>query len=429
MGRSPNLLDRILGLYGADPNTHIPEGQRKEALGTGLRNAGIATAMAGGRGHDSLTPGQALGVFMGTMGQTGQMMGAQNEAALRKDRLQQMIASGQMSPEKLQAIMLELISQGDNEGARSISEVLKSMSSGANDPWKSLANPLYNTATGEMVVPPGGLAGAEIDRNLNNLAYPEGDPGGKGWPAGTNVNVPQLEDGTKLWEQAEKTAEPVGSARNRRNRNLMQLPEYYRKEIKAIEPSYRLTSAALSQVPLAKNEGGGQMGAQLAMLYGFIRALDPNSVVREGEVRLVQEGAPLRQKAIQWYNSIIRDQSPILTDDMIDQLATTMAELKRSNEQYMGAIRGHYTGVLGQRLLPGEDLEALFRDPTQVVDMGGADDMLAPGRAGTANFMYDPASYDALTGRDFGGSRPGSAALSLEDQGIVDEIRAIVEGN
>jgi hypothetical protein len=136
--RKPNLLDRILGLYGADPATHIPQEQRKGALGEGLFQAGLQTVMAGGRGHDSLTPGQAIGSMLGGMRQQGPRMAGQQ----RMNKIREMAQNGMLSPQQLQAIMMELIASGSTEEAKVVASVLNSLASeGGNMQRFSAINP------------------------------------------------------------------------------------------------------------------------------------------------------------------------------------------------------------------------------------------------------------------------------------------------
>ena len=129
--RKPNMLDRILGLYGADPATHIPQEARRGALGEGLFQAGLQTVMAGGRGHDSLTTGQAVGSMLGGMRQQGPRM-AQEQ---RMNQIREMAASGQLSAPQLQAIMMELISAGQTEEAKVVASVLNSLGD-TQDSWQ-----------------------------------------------------------------------------------------------------------------------------------------------------------------------------------------------------------------------------------------------------------------------------------------------------
>lgn len=345
-GRKPNLLDKILGLYGQDPTSHIPEGQRGGALQKGLREAGLATLMAGGRGHDSLTTGQAIGTFLGTMQGTGARMGAENEAQRRKQQIQDMVSSGNMDPEQMQAIMMQLIASGSPEdlaAARTIAEVLKSQ--GGSDRYRNVPKGglIFDTATQKWLRPDGQGNFQEIERWV--------DVGGQ--------KVPQI-NGQMDWDQAiDKTMSP-GEIKRSYDSNLKWAVGKYENAIKPIEPSFRLTMAAIAQSDRAI---AGDGAAQLMLLYGFIRALDPNSVVREGEVRLAQEAATLRDQAIMWYNFMIDDKSKIMSPNMAVNITNVMKQLAASNQAFIASQRDQWAVNIGGHF--GID-QSLFRDPTAI---------------------------------------------------------------
>lgn len=372
-GRKPNLLDRMLGLYGQDPTSHIPEDQRSGALQQGLREAGLATLAAGGRGHESLTPGQAIGTFFGTLQGTGARMGAQNEAQQRKQQIQEMVDSGNMNPEQMQAIMMQLIASGTPEdlaAARTIAEVIKSQ--GGADRYRNVPKGglLFDTSTGKWLRPDGQGGVQEIDRWV--------DLGG--------MKVPEI-DGQLDFEQAQGKTMTPGEIKRSYDSNLKWAVGKYENAIKPIEPSFRLTMSAIAQSDRAI---AGDGAAQLMLLYGFIRALDPNSVVREGEVRLAQEAATLRDQAIMWYNFMIDDKSKIMSPNMAVNITNVMKQLAQSNMDFIGSQRDQWAINIGGHF--GID-QSLFRDPTAIFTSqisqfagigtaGSGQGKMAPGQAG-----------------------------------------------
>lgn len=105
-----NVLDRILGLYGADPGTHIPDpARRQEALGRGLMGAGQAIGAISGRGWDSPTVGQIISTGLGAMQQTGPTIAREQ----RQQQVQKMLEGGAMTVPQLQAAIQTLIASGD----------------------------------------------------------------------------------------------------------------------------------------------------------------------------------------------------------------------------------------------------------------------------------------------------------------------------
>ena len=388
--RKQSVLDRILGLYGADPGTHIPEEQRGTALGRGLFQAGLGAASISGRGHDRPSVGQHLANFMGTMGQTGPAMAQENLSLQRRAKIQQLIESGQMNADQMQAVMMELIGQGDYEGARSIGEVLKTMLAARSSQYIRSPDPIYNTDTGEWIYPDMGEAGGAVKRNVK-VAYPQGDPGNIGIAAGEQVSVPQREDGSYVWPLAVDAGESDASKANRYSGNIRSLTKEYEKAVNRVEPSFRLTHAAIGAAGSAR---AGDGAAQLGLLYGFIRALDPNSVVREGEVRLAQEAAPFRMRMIQLYNDFIANKSPIMAPEMVDMMVEFMTRLEESNVTWLGSQRHHYGTIMANEVLGGPRMD-LFRDPLTIMGAGGGNPL---GSAG-APLIYSQEDYDRMLER------------------------------
>jgi hypothetical protein len=116
--RKPNILDRVLGLYGSDPNTHIPEGQRNEALRTGL-GAGAQALRAASMQGVPMSAFERIGLAMGGMGQAGQIMGDQQ----KKQKLEALLMSG--STADLQLAFRQALASGDNEMAQLIGQQLQ----------------------------------------------------------------------------------------------------------------------------------------------------------------------------------------------------------------------------------------------------------------------------------------------------------------
>jgi hypothetical protein len=128
--RAPSLLDRILGMYGADPTSHVPEQHRQGGIGAGLKGAGLAMLQASGASPGGFQQGLPQILGAGVMG-WDQSRGIYAEALKKQaqqDQLRQMIESGASSSEQLQAIMMELIASGDMDGAKVVGDALKTMS-------------------------------------------------------------------------------------------------------------------------------------------------------------------------------------------------------------------------------------------------------------------------------------------------------------
>lgn len=353
--RKPNFLDRILGLYGADPATHIPDEQRKGALGQGLREAGIATLLAGGRGHESLTLGQTAGTIMGTLRGTGARIGAANTKAQQQAQMQAMVDSGDLGIDQLKAIQMQMLANGDNEGAKTVGAVLQQLiAAEKGQQFIKSKDPIYDTRKGEWIYP-------------DTKASMKPDS----WQDLGNVKVPVF-GVTPDWEHALMKGRNPNSDLRRADSNIKWVISAYDKAIKAVEPSYRLTKTALKAARDGDVEKDGAV--QLALLYGFIRALDPNSVVREGEVRLANEAKNLRDLAISYYRFFAEgDYSKIMSPEQIRGIMDIMSRLEKENAAWLQGQQVYYGQTIGSQLgVPPN----MLRDPTvmfQSSEAGGAD--------------------------------------------------------
>jgi hypothetical protein len=110
--RKPGILDRVLGLYGSDPNTHIPGG-RNEALRKGLGAGADALMQAGMQGVPMSAFERANIALMGLQ-QGGPMIAQEKE----QQRLKALLQSGNDSD--LQLAFRQALSTGDNETAQLI---------------------------------------------------------------------------------------------------------------------------------------------------------------------------------------------------------------------------------------------------------------------------------------------------------------------
>jgi hypothetical protein len=270
-GHKQNFLDRILGLYGADPGTHIPEEERKGALGEGLFQAGLNTVMAGGRGHDSLTPGQALGSMLGGLRGQGARMAAQT----KKNKLQTMIDAAQGDPIKMRAIMMELISEGSQESLAAAKIIQDYISSGAGGKAAegytlSEGQRRYDPSNQEVAFNP--KAGTSPFDGLEKIDL--GDTVGYADASGQIVRAYRKQDANQLRDDFDKQTEEYAMVAERLG---------------------TLESAATDPSP----------AGDIAMVFAFMKLMDPTSVVRESEYAKAANAAGVPDRIRRLYNNLI----------------------------------------------------------------------------------------------------------------------------
>ena len=163
-----SFLDRLLGLYGNDPNSHIPAEHRREARGNALMAGGINVLANAGAGFDAQSPGQAIG---------NALQGAHAGAAQYGSNLQQQdmqaklreIADSGASDAQLQAMMQELIVQGGPENMKAAQSLAQIISARAGQNLRD--RPLV-TSPGQTVFDP--ATGKQEYANPNAPRAPQG---------------------------------------------------------------------------------------------------------------------------------------------------------------------------------------------------------------------------------------------------------------
>jgi hypothetical protein len=108
----------------------------------------------------------------------------------------------------------------------------------------------------------------------------------------------------------------------------------------------------------APNTGIGD----IALLYGYIRMLDPGSVVREGEITLTKEASSLAQRMLLVYNDLRKTEgkntlAPEVRRDILDAAMRTWNAQKAS----YAPIAEHYRRMAGEYgYRPGNVVLPLF---------------------------------------------------------------------
>lgn len=111
-------------------------------------------------------------------------------------------------------------------------------------------------------------------------------------------------------------------------------------------------------------ESAFKAGSDIAILYGFIKSLDPNSVVREGEVALTRLGVPALDDAARRLTNALKTGktadllTPALRKQFYGFAETDLANRARTYqeaESRIGGLASQYSGfgVDPSRVLPG----------------------------------------------------------------------------
>jgi len=255
------------------------------------------------------------------------------------------LESGAADPETLRKMFTQAIASGDIESAKSLGEVLKVIENRTNKPIDTGAYMVQ----GDGVNPETGKPEKYlIDRRTGEIKWTGVAP------------TPPASSG-----------EVENQRRFQREASLV---DDYRAETRPVIDAYNFIDTSLENASLAK---AGDPTAQVGLMYAFVKAMDPNSVVREGEIRLANAAAPVWARAQALYQDYVQGKSPAIPLQMVDQMVTYMKKMQAQKEDYMGQIYNNYTERAGRW---GVD-SAAFRAPPK--KYGTAPDPFAdliPGR-------------------------------------------------
>jgi hypothetical protein len=258
----PNLLDRLTGVSQyADPR------DAAAARRAGLLRLGTSLLAAGGPTQQPVGLGQGLGMGL-EAGRTAAAEAEQKSKAARMDMMRrQVLGAGLPFSQTVQALAM----LGDVPGATAMADISSKMAG---------AKPM------------------QVDlRDRVALIDPQ-----------TREVIDVLDKGadpTKDFDQERALANDFEARLSRRG-----LPGLI-----------QTVRGALSDRARARE---GDAAAQVNMLYAFITAMDPKSVVREGELALIRSAEPLIQQAQVWIKRNLEGQPVAIGVPILEQMADLM---------------------------------------------------------------------------------------------------------
>jgi hypothetical protein len=130
--------------------------------------------------------------------------------------------------------------------------------------------------------------------------------------------------------------------------------EFNNRTHEAVESFEQLVSGLQALDELQLDPRGSGAIAKVEALYTFVKGIDPGSVVREGEVRLVTEAQAIADRFKTFLDDVTRGRSPAVPDTVLDQLRSSFLRLqgglsRRINFHHDSAMRY----VAGEGFLEG----------------------------------------------------------------------------
>jgi hypothetical protein len=154
-----------------------------------------------------------------------------------------------------------------------------------------------------------------------------------------------------------------------------------RKEYTALTSDLRAINDSLGRMQKSAtiNSGAGD----IAMVYSYMKMLDPTSVVREGEYATAENTAGLPQKVVSMYNKIISGER--LTPEQRQQFLHSGETLAKDKVQRFGKLRGQFETIAKES---GADPNRIMLDEGSPVE--------APAAPTAGQGQIDPRAVDML---------------------------------
>ncbi len=132
----------------------------------------------------------------------------------------------------------------------------------------------------------------------------------------------------------------------------------------------RMQLAATTQIRGLTSKPNPTNQDDLALIYSMVRALDPESAVREGEINLLQKGMGLPNYLITQWNRIKGDSNAVLTPEVRQNIrAVAETQEKTAIQNSLPELRRYYEAAKGQGLtaseiFSGPEIDALVSSAT-----------------------------------------------------------------
>jgi len=177
---------------------------------------------------------------------------------------------------------------------------------------------------------------------------------------------------SKLATDSVKSQEELAKLQNP-NRNAVLTPnEIFGKFEQAVQP-FVVQRDAYGRIKSAGQDPSP--AGDLAVLYGYMKLLDPGSTVREGEFATAQNSAGIPQRVAQTYNRILSGKR-LATEQRADFLDRAERIFKSADSQYRRTRKEYSRLAIANKLDP----EALIRDLSIADDEQGSTTTTTPNK-------------------------------------------------
>jgi hypothetical protein len=228
------------------------------------------------------------------------------------------------------------------------------------------AAPAGMRATGATMTPSGQIGqvtlGQEIDPTLMGggaglPTYPDGSPMYATVPKADRSGYERI----KLPDPGEVKLEAVKALRS----------DAAVKDYELMRGGYTKMNSSYQRILAKEQAGEPPKGADdLALIYSFIKAVDPGSVVREGEIRLFKDVIPYLDRFKIFYNKAAHgvQLTPEVRKAMVENAAQSLKGARTNAIQQIGTLRQFYPGT-------PENIESIVDLPKELQEATAVESM------------------------------------------------------
>lgn len=146
-----------------------------------------------------------------------------------------------------------------------------------------------------------------------------------------------------------------------------------RKEFTGQTGQYRAIADAWQKIEKAASSPSA--ANDIALLYGYMRILDPSSTVREGEFATASQAGSVPERILAQYNRVVKGER--LSDDQRNEFASSANDIVQSQVPVVKGLINRYTDIATRNKLRPEDV---VYDPFAAVSpFAAAGSQLPPG--------------------------------------------------
>lgn len=123
--------------------------------------------------------------------------------------------------------------------------------------------------------------------------------------------------------------------------------------------NFRLATRAIQQGRDLATKPNPSNADDLGLIYATVRALDPNSAVREGEIALLKRGAGLPNEIVQQFNRLFGRSSIVLTADQRNQI---LGLINTQEVSTVATTRPEFERISANAAIEGVPIDSLFNE-------------------------------------------------------------------